>query len=148
MDEQNEDTEPPLGTPWTGRPLRLQYPPAPEHGADHAALFVTKVRDIEDVQLDYSDASLNWIDGWLGDWSEPGSDRVAESVFAAGCYFGEVLVRNHGYRWTIDENVHGGLMAVTGPRGNVANPIGKAFKRVDNGETDSLSYLLTVLLAD
>ncbi|WP_301546854.1 hypothetical protein [Gordonia sp. X0973] len=103
--------------------------------------------NIDGVNLDYSDASLEWVDGKLDHWRPEGSDVMAETVFVAGCYIGEVFVRNHGYRWVLTD-VYGAMPVVEGPNGNFANPIGKAFKRVDNGEGDDLPYFLSVILAN
>lgn len=143
-----DDREPaPAGPVWAGRGLRLQFPPTPEQAGDNAEVYVRAVANIDKVNLDYSDASLQWVDGMLDHFRDDGSDQHAETIFCAGCYLGEVFVRNHGYHWGTVE-AFGGMPVVIGPRGNAANPIGKAFKRVDNGEQDSLPFFLQVMLSD
>lgn len=71
-------------------------------------------------------------------------DQIGETVFAFGCYVGEVLVRNNGGRWVMPGRSAlaklGGsqTMVVELPNGDVWNPIGRAFKLLQNGEPDSV----------
>lgn len=121
---------------------RLPYPPEPEHAADLAEEFAKTVQELEQVQLDWSVDSLQWVDGLLDSFGEPGSDRTAETVLMAGRYVGETLVRNHSYTWGVPPPaVADGMfpLVVIAPDG-VANPIGKAFKLVENGPEDSVHF--------
>lgn len=92
------------------------------------------------------------MDGILEEFGEPSSDAVAETIFVFGCYVGEVLVRNAGYEWVdTPPEVARYTFPVTIYRASTAghaNPIGKAFKRVDNGGTDSVAYFYSVFAAD
>ena len=138
------------GPAFTGRTLALKYPVSPEFSSAHAERFVTSMEEYEGIRLDYSHESLIDVDTLLGSFEEGGSDAVAASVFESGCYVGEVLVRHHGYIW-IDVGESTGLfdfrVAIKGPHGNYANPIGKAFKRVENGPEDSVTAFVTGILA-
>ncbi len=127
--------------------MRVQYPPDAEHAPDHAALAVSVAEEVDGVRLDYSLGSLTWVDGLLGGFSEPGSDATAETIYAMGCYVGEVLVRGYGYRWGSNPGTQtlGFPVTVIGPTGDVLNPVGKAFKRVDNGPEDSVAYFVHAL---
>ena len=65
-------------------------------------------------------------------------------MFAFGCYVGEVIVRNNsGARRAslpddqLESSLNSGLV-VRLPRGTQVSPIGKAEKRLVNGEGDSL----------
>ncbi|MBU8820423.1 hypothetical protein KL864_31595 [Mycolicibacterium goodii] len=140
------------GPAWTGRGLRLPAPPDPEHAAELAQRAVDAARNVSGVELDYSPASLSLVDGILEEFREPGSDAVAETIFVFGCYVGEVLVRNAGYEWV---NTPPEAARYTFPltiyrasTAGHANPIGKAFKRVDNGGTDSVAYFYSVFATD
>jgi hypothetical protein len=76
---------------------------------------------------------------------------LAETIFVAGCYVGEVMIRNAGGQWTnlaevtgLPENMIMMPIVVTLDNGYRANPIAKAFKLFYNGETDSIVYFYTV----
>lgn len=139
------------GPAWTGRGLRLPAPPDPEHAAELAQRAVDAARNVSGVELDYSPGSLSLVDGILDEFREPGSDAVAETIFVFGCYLGEVLVRNAGYEWVdTPPEVARYTFPLTIYRASTAahaNPIGKAFKRVDNGDTDSVAYFYSVFSA-
>lgn len=147
---ETTNTAPARGPAFTGRTLALKYPVSPDFAASHAERFVASMEEFEGIRLDYSQDSLASVDALLGRFEEGGSDAVATSVFEAGCYVGEIFVRHHGYAW-IDVSDSSGLfdftMALEGPHGNYANPIGKAFKRVENGPEDSVSAFVTGILA-
>ncbi|MFK0403570.1 hypothetical protein ACIQTT_14650 [Microbacterium sp. NPDC090225] len=141
----------PRGPAFSGRGLRLQHPPEAEFAAAHAQTFADAVQNIDGITLDYSVQSLRTVDGVLGNFEEPGSDAVAETVLAAGFYVGEVMVRQHGHRWVkTPEDVP--LWApfdllVVGPKGNYSNPLSKAFKRVENGPEDSVAHFVIAMVA-
>ncbi len=84
------------------------------------------------------------MDEVLAAFESVGSDDIAEVVFLAGFYIGEVFVRAQGYRWVeVPADVaplFGFRHAVQGPRGNIANVLGRAFKRVENGDEDSVAF--------
>ncbi|WP_263118962.1 hypothetical protein [Cellulomonas sp. RIT-PI-Y] len=145
------DAPSPRGPAWNGRGLSLPHPPRAEHAAALADSFVEAAQNIGGIALDYSTGSLRWVDDLLDSFGEPGSDLVAETTYTAGCYVGEVLVRGHGYRWVDltpeQAQLFGFLLVVTGPGGNTANPIGKAFKLVENGLEDSVAFFVDAELA-
>ena len=73
-----------------------------------------------------------------------------------GCYIGEVFVRHARGRWTegtrsqlgriLKRGNHWMIVTLPGKVGDrEVNPIGRAFKRVENGEPDSIVYFLHVL---
>ncbi|CPS22170.1 Uncharacterised protein [Mycobacteroides abscessus] len=139
---------PPSGPAWSGRALRLPEPPTTEHAADLAQRAVDAAYNVSGVELDYTPASLNLVDDILRGFREPGSDAVAETIFVFGCYVGEVLIRNAGYEWI---NTPTELGPVLGPltiycasTATHASPIWRAFKCVDNGDTDTVAYFYRV----
>ncbi|WP_241010748.1 hypothetical protein [Mycobacterium camsae] len=100
------------------------------------------------IELDYKPESLRHVDRILDGFREPGSNAVAESIFVFGCYLGEVMVRNAGYEWVdTPPDLAKQLGMLTVYRASTrahASPIWKAFKRVDNGESDSVTYFYHV----
>jgi hypothetical protein len=132
------------GPAWTGRRLRLPAAPTAEHAAELAQRAVDAERNINGVELDYTPESLNRVDEILDSFREPGSDAVAETIFVFGCYVGEVLVRDAGYKW-VDSSPEvarwgGSLTLYRASDKAHASPIWKGFKRVNNGEVDSVAY--------
>ncbi len=75
-------------------------------------------------------------------------DQIGETVFSFGCYVGEILVRRLGGRWTMPARSlwsrlglgSTDMMVVEMPNGAILDPIGKAFRLLENGATDSVSY--------
>lgn len=143
----------PWGTVYGGRELNLPAPLAVESAPALAQWFVDVFADEDDVQLDYSVRSLEDVDSILAHFEERGSERTAEVTACAGFYAGEVLVRHHGFRWTVsddfpDLDVPDVLkFAIIGPSGSALSIVNKAFKRVENGDEDSLAFFATYILA-
>lgn len=145
------ETDAPRGPAFSGRGLRLQHPPEVDYAAAHAQTFVDAVQNIDGITLDYTVESLAAVDGVLSNFEEPGSDAVAETVLTAGFYVGEVMVRQHGYRWTTkpeDVPLWSPFdLLVVGPKADYSNPLGKAFKRVENGPEDSVAFFVKAMVA-
>ena len=94
--------------------LQLPHPPTPEHAATLADLAVEAARATEDIQLDYSAASLEQVDALLARFHADGQgpDEVGTAVFLLACYTGEVLLRNLGGQWrTASESIAPALIA-------------------------------------
>ena len=128
--------------------LKLKYPPVPEHARDLAEQCVTAVRRISGIELDYTPDSLVGVDRQLAKFHADGatSNQIGETLFCFGCYVGEVFVRNLHGRWLDTGSSRlAGLtpwpMVVALPNGDCWNPIGKVFKRVDEGEEDGVRYM-------
>ncbi|HVJ83533.1 MAG TPA: hypothetical protein VNC50_20880, partial [Planctomycetia bacterium] len=99
-------------------------------------------------------ASLRAVDDIIEDLRQEGctSDQMAETLFGFGCYVGEVFVRNAGGRWrnaaeTSMADLAGFPLVVELGKESFCNPIGKVFKRMDNGEGDDLPYFYCVFTA-
>jgi hypothetical protein len=132
--------------------LRLPFPPTPDHMSDHAAHLVGVVQRIDNLALDYSVESLQTIDDLLARFHDAGDDptRMVETLFQFGAYIGEVIVRAKNAAWVLVSPDHpmgaeNGWPLVELTNGNLLNPIGKAFKRVENGEVESIPYFVQVL---
>lgn len=132
--------------------LRLQFAPTPENAPRHAALCVEGAKAVSGVDLDYSPASLHLVDEIIEGFRRDGvsSQEVAETLFTFGCYVGEVFVRNAGGVWRNAEETPMRdvatfvLVIELSEHQSICNPIGKAFKRLDNGPEDSLAYFYKV----
>ena len=140
------------GPPWTGRALQLPAAPTPANAGELASSAADAARQVAGIELDFSPASLQQVDEILDGFRQAGSDFLAESIYVFGCYLGEVMVRHAGYQWveTPDDLVrHLGRLTVYHPgTRSHANPIDKAFKRVDYGDPDNLPYFYRVFTAD
>jgi hypothetical protein len=130
--------------------LRLKYPPTPEHAADLAATCVEAAKRISGLDLDYTVGSLRLVDQQLDRFAGDGHDSnsIASTLFCFGCYVGEVLVRNLGGRWVSSDSaiqrLAGFPIVVMMESGDWWNPIGKVFKRLDDGEAESIDYFFSV----
>lgn len=131
--------------------LRLQYPPVPEHARHLADVCVAAAQKVSGLTLDYSEASLRSVDSQLGEFHRDHveSGEIASTLFCFGCYVGEVLVTGLGGRWVPLENsplkqFGWSPMVVVLDSGSSWDPIAKVFKRVDEGESESVAYLYRV----
>ena len=130
--------------------LRLQYPPEPKHAVQLAELAVAAARNVDKVELDYSPQSLTAVDRILESFHREGlkQNQIGETVFSFGCYVGEVLVRHNRGVWKMPKQTAlarilrrgENMMVVELPDRTVCNPIGKAFKFLENGKTESVAY--------
>jgi hypothetical protein len=130
--------------------LRLKYIPEPANAARFAADVAATAASVDGVDLDYTPESLSIVDDLIERFRGEGlsSTAIAETLFGCGCYVGEVLAPNAGGRWrdaTEQEvSIFSFPMVVELPGQRVCNPIGKAFKRMENGPVDSLRYFYSV----
>lgn len=131
--------------------LTLPYPPVPEHAADLAGVCVEAAKKVSGIDLDFSPESLSWVESQLDKFAADGcgEGEIAATLFCFGCYVGEVLVRSLGGHWErTEDSPLKGLAAwplVTMMKsGDGWNPIGKVFKRFNEGESESLVYFLDV----
>ena len=125
-------------------------PPIPENAQAYADMAVSAVKNIERVDLDYSPGSLKIVDGILGRFHRDRirAEGVGATLFAFGCYVGEVFIRHLGGKWRREEETPmRGLalfIVVELSDGKICNPIGKVFKRVEHGEGEGLPYFYHV----
>jgi hypothetical protein len=129
------------------RPLKLKYEPTPDNAPLFARDVVASTARITGDVLDYSVDSLVVVDRILQSMRAKGvsAEQFAETLFSFGCYVGEVFVRHAGGRWIQTPEQ---WLAATGMRvcielpgqKRLCNPIAKTFKRLENGEADSLAF--------
>jgi hypothetical protein len=125
--------------------LELRYPATPENARDHARLAVTLAEQEFGDSLDFSPGSLEAVDAQIESVREEGStgEDAAEALFVLGCYLGEVMVRHLGGRWVATgqsalADLSPWPMVVVLPGGSTWDPIGKAYKRLELGDSEYL----------
>jgi hypothetical protein len=131
--------------------LQLKYPPTVENAPKFAADMVGAAAEISGVDLDYSVASLKAVDEIVEGLRQDGctADQIGETLFGFGCYVGEVFVRHAGGKWrnaaeTSMAKFAGFPLVIELGKESLCNPIGKVFKRRENGEADGLPYFYQV----
>lgn len=125
--------------------ITLRYPASPENAADHARIAVALARDDYDAELDLTPASLEVVDALVDSLREEGRDgeAAAEALFVLGCYVGEVMVRQLGGAWVATgrsplRGVSPWPMVVALPDGSAWDAIGKAYRRLELGDSEYL----------
>jgi hypothetical protein len=126
--------------------LNLPYPLTPEYAPFYAQNTVETMKKF-DIYLDYSPASVRQVDEIIERFRVGGHtpESVGGAVLGLGCYIGQVLVMSAVGVWKkadetpIGEIGAGWSIVLELPDGSVCNPIGKAFKRLVNGEEDSVA---------
>ncbi len=127
--------------------------PSPTNAKQLAELAVSVTRNVAGIELDYSPASLNNVDSLISGFHAEGltAEAMNETICLFGCYLGEVIIRNHGGAWKVARETGfkdiaaGDLLVLETPNKAVWNPIGKAFKLLENGMEDSLVFLFGVI---
>jgi len=127
--------------------LRLKFDVTPENAAALADEIVQSAKRVDGIALDYTEESIEKIDSVIESFRRENVplESIAETLFCAGCYVGEVFVRNGRGVWkkTEDTGMKGfasaPMVVQIGPD-SACNPIDKAFKRMENGDADSLAY--------
>lgn len=114
--------------------------------------------NVEGMDLDYSVRSLEDVDAALSTFEHRGSERTAEVIVAAGFYAGEVFVRNYGFRWKgpEEDRLLDAYDAPEALRFSISAPgtdgnsyiVNKAFKRVENGDEDSIAFFGRYLVSE
>jgi hypothetical protein len=131
--------------------LRLKYDPMLENAPRFATDMIAATAKIAGVHLAYSVESLKAVDDIIENLRRDGcrTEQIAETLFGFGCYVGEVFVRQAGGQWREAANTpmasFAGFPLVVELAGKRhCNPIGKVFKRLQNGEEDNLPFFYQV----
>jgi len=134
--------------------LDLRYPASPDNALDHAQLAVEAAWEESELVLDYSPGSLEGVDEQIEGLREEGftSEDVAEALFVMGCYVGEVIRRTCGGRWVATPrsplaDVSPWPMVVVLPGGSAWDAIGKAYKRLELGDSEYLPAFFAAAVA-
>lgn len=138
---------PPLIAGVGQKKMKQQLDPSPENAPAFAASIVETARRVSGVDLDYSEESLARLETIIDSFRNDGvkTDAIVDTLFCMGCYVGEVFVRQGSGMWKRTEETRmkgfasAPMVIQTGPE-SCCNPIDKVFKRMENGEEDSLPY--------
>jgi len=152
---QEKKSKPDSG-PMPTRGLNFQFTPTPDNGPKFAQQFVDAIKKNDNIELDYSVDTVNYVDIFLQQFSDEGLtvNDFAETIFVAGSYVGQVMVKNNNGIWIGQEeaNLPDGVsmmpIVVKLPNGNIVDPIAKAFKRFHYGDTENVKYFYQVFSAD
>lgn len=118
-----------------------------------AAQYADRAREHQ-VPLDFSDASIEAADGIglqiyetlpSGDYGARGGEFRIELANELGAYFGETFIRNHGGSWGWVAGTGNRIFGLRTKGGLSAFPLGKAKRRLQRAENDSLSALYRYL---
>jgi hypothetical protein len=126
--------------------------PSPDNAREFADLAVTVTRDVAGIELDFSPSSLQHVDQLISGIRAEGlsAETMNETICMFGCYVGEVIIQNHGGQWrlagdTAFRNVApADMLVLQTPNNAVWNPLGKAFKLLENGMDDSVAFFYDV----
>ncbi len=136
---------------YPNRALTLKSEPTAENGKLLSQDFIDAVKSSENIELDLTENSLKFVDDFLEHFSKNlKMNDFAETIFVAGCYCGQVMVESANGIWinAADANLPDGInmmpIVIKMPNGKICDPIGSAFKRFGNGESNSISYFYKV----
>jgi hypothetical protein len=125
--------------------------PSPETAAEIAAMVPPFVEGNYGVVLDYGVPSLRQLDGVIDDLRrDQRFETLQPLLFAMGCYVGEVMVRHAGASWRTTAEMGMGEVAsspivIRVADGRGCNPVGRVYKRFQNGAGDSLASFYHVM---
>jgi hypothetical protein len=122
---------------------------------------VEYARSVFEIELDYSEASLQQLEqmlsvlykdrsrGWLARWLRPGptEEEVRQVALLLGAYIGEVIRRRHGGQWAIRKRLGQQLMPLI-THGVSTDPLSKAYQRLTYGPEESVWSYYQVLRAE
>ena len=125
--------------------LALRFPASALNAGDHARLAVKVAREEFDLELDFSPHSLEDLDAQIESLREDGlsGEDAAEALFVLGCYLGEVMVRHLRGQWVPTtrsplRDLSPWPMVVLLPSGAAWDAIGKAYRRLELGDSEYL----------
>jgi hypothetical protein len=125
--------------------LALRFPASATNAAAHARLAVQVAREEFDLELDFSPRSLEDVDAQIESLRDDGmtGEDAAEALFVFGCYVGEVMVRHLRGAWVPTarsplRDVSPWPMVVRLRSGATWDPIGKAYRRLELGDSEYL----------
>ena len=116
------------------------------------AEWISEALKSSGYDADFSLKSLKEIDRFFDEQNTPGgllSADVGKRLFAIGAYIGEVLIKQYGGSWIVDDEDPQGEMniAVELSNGSLVYPVQKAMKRYSSGAEEGI-YDYAVILGN
>ena len=109
---------------------------------ENAELVINAVGRTCEVQLDYDEKSVEWLDGYIErnrtDFAEETIEKMT-SIF--GSFLGECIRRNFGGEWKTSENGFGIFLSIN----DAVYPFAKTEKHLRNGSEDSILGLYKMI---
>lgn len=109
----------------------------PEHAAAIVELAVGDLKTQENIELDYSPASIRFVNDMILQWRTNGgsADKSSVALLLLGMYLGEVIIRNLGGAWVATDRLAEEIASSAGGApfllelldGRICNPIQKTF---------------------
>lgn len=139
--------------PGPTRILKLRFPAEPDYAAQFAESVVETTRKLLHIELDYSPASITHVEDVMCRLRNEGStvNDIAETIFAFGCYVGEVIREAIGGEWYAHAPDRLALWTGEGDRDDSENddihdPIDQAFEFYLAPATQGLAgYVATII---
>ena len=133
---------------WSGRALQLPVRPSLAAMPELAESILEPSKRFFGVTLGYEVDDLDDVDRILNAFHVQGSEAHAEHIFCFGAYVGETMVRHAGGRWIDGPATEGTRFpfVIRLPRAVVCNPLGRAFRRVDEGLSASIPYFYRAMV--
>ena len=132
--------------------LLLPYAPTPVNVPLLAQSCVDAAKKVSGFELDYTPASLALLQEQIERFRAGGVrlEKVSSTLFCFGCYLGEVLIRNLGGRWVEEESspmkgLAGWPLVTLMDNGSCWNPIGRVFKRFEEGQSEDILYFYSTV---
>jgi hypothetical protein len=95
------------------------------------------------VPVQYDEAGVRWLDGYIDALRESASEEVKEKLpDTLGSFFGECIRQTHDGRW-IEDPEHGWRVKINDSIS--VGPFGKVRKHLENGDEDSVLSLFTTI---
>ena len=116
--------------------------PISEQLRENAELVLATARDDLEQDIGYNEAGVRWLDGYVQRMREhPDAEMKAALVSTLGAFLGQCLIETYGGMWV----QHDGWWGVQFSAGNIAFPLSKVAKQLDNGAEDSvLSFFMVI----
>jgi hypothetical protein len=105
---------------------------------------VAQLREDLRVELNYDQASIEWLDGYINRISTQLDKETFPGLAAVlGAYVGETIIATYGGTWQYFEKLD--QWGIQLPDGTGAFPSAKIYKQLENPEFDSILSFFTVL---
>lgn len=107
----------------------------------NAELVVSTMAEQLDVELDFDEQGVAWLDGYIERNREAWASDVDGLVSPLGSYLGECIVQTYGGDWAEVD----GRIGVRFDEQNAAFPFSKVRKQIENGPEDSVHSFFTAI---